>query len=145
MHHVLAASVVSFSVFASAASSVITLDTGWVIQRGDNSAWAAAAFDDRAWPAARIGIAWEKAGHAGYDGYAWYRVRFVVPEEWRREKGLVALGNESFLVLSLGYIDDVDETYWNGKKIGTTGFMPPRYRTTSNGTRYRRDTVYALR
>lgn len=36
-------------------------------------------------------------------------------------------GDNGFLVLSLGPVDDSDVTYFNGVKIGATGTMPPEY------------------
>jgi sialate O-acetylesterase len=39
------------------------------------------------------------------------------------------------LYLNIGYIDDVDEVYLNGKKIGSTGSFPPDYNTAYNAER----------
>jgi len=39
------------------------------------------------------------------------------------------------LYLNLGYIDDVDEVYFNGNKIGSTGSFPPNYSTAYNAER----------
>ncbi|MHC4743980.1 MAG: acetylxylan esterase, partial [Planctomycetota bacterium] len=66
---------------------------------------------------------WEEAGFAEYDGYAWYRVRFYLPRDWKRSTDKT----HDFLVLSLGYVDDVDVTYFNGEKVGETGVFPPEY------------------
>ena len=38
-------------------------------------------FNDSAWTRVSIGECWEKQGFAGYDGIAWYRVRFTLPEK----------------------------------------------------------------
>jgi cephalosporin-C deacetylase len=99
------------------------LDTGWVMKTGDNPSWSSPDLDDGGWNPVRTGIPWEEAGYPGYDGYAWYRLRFTMPED-RRLKD-----DHGFLCLSLGFIDDADETYWNGKRIGATGVMPPDFRT----------------
>ena len=60
---------------------------------------------------------WERAGHEGLDGFAWYRARFRAPR--RPAPGGFAL--------ELGKIDDADETFLNGVKIGATGTLPPEY------------------
>jgi sialate O-acetylesterase len=39
------------------------------------------------------------------------------------------------LYLNMGYIDDVDEVYMNGHKIGSTGGFPPNYYTAYNAER----------
>jgi len=112
---------------ARAEQSRLTIDDGWVIKTGDDQAWSGPDFDDGTWKGIQIGAAWEKAGFADYDGYAWYRVTFVVPKEWSNHKSLKNVGSGGFLVLSMGAIDDADVTYFNGRKIGSTGTMPPDY------------------
>jgi len=114
---------------AQAERARLNADEGWVIRTGDNPDWAVADFDDGTWTGIQIGTAWEKAGFADYDGYAWYRVRFDVPKDWGRHESLQEAGDDRSLVLSLGPIDDADVTYFNGKKIGSTGTMPPDYAT----------------
>ncbi|MHC4694134.1 MAG: acetylxylan esterase [Planctomycetota bacterium] len=105
----------------------LSIDEGWVMKTGDNRVWAESEFDDGSWKSVKIGSAWEEAGFAEYDGYAWYRVRFVIPKGWNQEKAMQENWDNDFLVLSLGPIDDADVTYFNGVKIGTTGTMPPEY------------------
>jgi hypothetical protein len=46
----------------------------------------------------------------GYDGYAYYQTKVVIPEDWK--------GNE--IIFNAGVIDDFDWTYFNGKEIGRT-------------------------
>jgi hypothetical protein len=69
---------------------------------------------------------WEDEGFYGYDGYAWYRTGFNGTE--LKDK------NKSYNLL-LGYIDDVDEVFLNGHKIGSSGSFPPRYHTAHNASR----------
>jgi dienelactone hydrolase len=61
-----------------------------------------------------------------YDGIAWLRCAVTVPAEWK-DAG-------DSLTLVLGAIDDVDETYFNGEKIGGLGTQKP-FRTASSETR----------
>ncbi|MFO8012166.1 MAG: glycoside hydrolase family 95 protein [Phycisphaerae bacterium] len=58
-------------------------------------------------------------GPGSHDGFAWYRAFVRVPEAWQ--------GRD--LALDLGRIDDCDEAFVNGTKIGATGSLPPDART----------------
>jgi alpha-L-fucosidase 2 len=53
---------------------------------------------------------------AKYDGFAWYRCFVKLPKEWDARP----------LRLTLGRIDDSDETFFNGAKVGGTGTLPPK-------------------
>jgi sialate O-acetylesterase len=105
--------------FADDLKLLHSLEGQWKIELGDNPAWAAADFDDRTWAKIDVPSAWEDQGFPGYDGYAWYRVKFEVPSEWKEET----------LFLRLGHIDDVDEVYVNGRFVGFQGSFPPGYVT----------------
>ncbi|MGA7160735.1 MAG: beta galactosidase jelly roll domain-containing protein [Bacteroidota bacterium] len=87
------------------------IDGTWKLNRGDDDAWAKPAFDDSKWPEVVVPAYWETQGLKNYDGVGWYRIRFTVPEKFRDQD----------LVLLLGKIDDVDETYLNGERVGRTG------------------------
>lgn len=65
--------------------------------------------------------AWEEVSNgkfAGYDGFAWYRCWVDVPKEWSGRK--------------IGFwatkVDNCYEVYWNGKKVGGAGSLPPNYK-----------------
>lgn len=60
-----------------------------------------------------------------YDGFAWYRCFVQVPGSWA--------GNE--LTLSLNVIQDTDETFFNGFKVGSSGVMPPNFTSAESETR----------
>jgi len=70
------------------------------------------------WRLVGVPGAWEKTGGGKHDGFAWYRCFVKVPADWR---GLA-------LKLELGAIDDCDQTFFNGRRVGATGRMPPRTR-----------------
>jgi len=53
---------------------------------------------------------WEHQGFPKYDGFAWYKKSFTIPENFTKEP----------IVLLLGRIDDFDKVYFNGKLIGVT-------------------------
>ncbi len=57
-----------------------------------------------------------------YDGFAWYRTYVIVPAEW----------GGADLTLELGTIDDSDETFVNGRRVGGTGAFPPEAKTAWN-------------
>ena len=127
------------------ATRVAALPTTWRFRPGDEPAWSAAELDDAAWETVAAGTPWERVGHEGLDGFAWYRVHVTLPR--RPPSGP--------LVLELGRIDDCDETFVNGQRVGATGTMPPRYVSAWQGyrrydlprgtIRWGRDNVVAVR
>lgn len=54
---------------------------------------------------------WDIQGYEYYDGFAWYKKSFFLPKE---------LAGESMILL-LGKIDDIDQTFVNGILVGSTG------------------------
>ena len=83
--------------------------------------WQSAEFDDSLWRMIKPGP-WEDQGvndfnpnfpeaRRPYDGFAWYRCKVKIPEDYK--------GRE--LRLFLGPVDDMDCTYFNGEKIGGIG------------------------
>ncbi len=84
--------------------------------------WSDPAYDDSGWR--------EITGPAnsfpdGIDGVGWYRYAAVLPAEWA--------GRE--LTLSMGAIDDADETFFNGTRVGVTGSdVPSHWQTARNYT-----------
>jgi len=102
----------------------LSLNKKWKFQIGDDPEYAQVDFDDSDWSELRPGRAWERQGYPGYDGYAWYRITFLVPEKL----------NKLSLGLDLGYIDDVDRVYVNGKHLNGKGVVEP-YQTAFNERR----------
>lgn len=119
----------------------LSIDEGWVMKTGDIRVWAESEFDDGAWKSIRVGSAREKAGFAEYDGYAWYRVKFVIPKGWNQDKLAQEGWDNDFLVLSLGPVDDADVTYFNGVKIGTTVTMSPEYPLSGHGVGHKHNHI----
>ncbi|MCE5216705.1 hypothetical protein LLH03_06690, partial [bacterium] len=87
---------------------------------------------------------WSKRQPGGKQ-IGWYRLHFVVPNEWRGKT----------LVLDLGLILDADETYFNGEWIARTGTFPPEpfsvageprlYQLPPDCIRYGRENVLAIK
>lgn len=103
------------------------LSPEWKFITGDDSAWSSANFDDGDWKSIEAGKSWESQGFAGYDGFAWYR-QSVTPNKFLM-KDAKKMGG---FVLSLGNIDDCDEFYWNGVMLGSSGSLPPNFKTAYN-------------
>ena len=98
----------------------VILTGPWKFKKGDDPAWKDPRLNDADWEAVSLPDTWEK--HSDYKenpAYGWFRKTVVAPEHWR----------DSSVVLRLGKIDDCDETFFNGKKIGQTGAMPPNFKT----------------
>lgn len=83
----------------------------WKFTTGDNVSWKDPSTNDTKWANVVVPAAWETQGFKSYNGIAWYRFRFKVPSNLAGQR----------LILLLGKIDDVDETYLNGELVGKTG------------------------
>jgi sialate O-acetylesterase len=103
----------------------VSLHGKWKFNIGDKSLWADPYFNDKTWESIYVPSKWEDEGFNGYNGFAWYRTTFEGAE----------LDKQGSYSLFLGYIDDVDEAYLNGHKIGSSGSFPPRYHTAYNAFR----------
>lgn len=103
----------------------IDLEGNWRFSIGDDTAWASPDFKDNDWEKIKVPAMWEDQGFHGYDGFAWYRKTFEVPKE------LVG----SNFILNAGFIDDVDQTFINGKLVGMSGGFPPQYVTAYDAYR----------
>ena len=94
----------------------------WKFSIGDNAEWARYDYNDSDWDSIFVPASWEDEGFPGYDGYAWYRKHFR----------LASIDRDKNLYVNLGFIDDVDEVYFNGHFIGFFGSFPPLYFTAYN-------------
>ena len=101
---------------------VVDLEGSWKFSIGDDPLWSGVDYNDKDWDYVRVPDSWESNGFINYDGYAWYRKKFQIRKEI----------NEEYLLLVLGYIDDVDEVYLNGHLVGASGVFPPLVRTAYN-------------
>ncbi len=107
------------------ARRLINLRGDWKFSIGDREEWAGTDYDDSDWEEVYVPQRWEREGFNGYDGFAWYRTTF---EGKDLKKNVLHL-------LQLGYIDDVDEVFINGVKIGFSGGFYPNYYTAFNAER----------
>jgi sialate O-acetylesterase len=54
---------------------------------------------------------WDIQGFQDYDGFGWYKKTFLLPKEL----------DGGSMILLMGKIDDIDQTYVNGILVGSTG------------------------
>ena len=101
----------------------------WRFRAGDDAAWKAREFDDRGWQAVNLPDTWERHSNLTADNaFGWFRRLIEIPAECR--------GRDFDLLL--GRIDDADETWLNGVRIGGTGSFPPDFQSAwGESRRYR--------
>lgn len=80
---------------------------------------SARTYNDSTWQQMTLPTLWERTSVGEFDGAVWFRKRIVIPSTW--------VGKE--LTLQLGPIDDMDETFVNGQKIG--GYLTDGYWSTN--------------
>ena len=83
------------------------LDPGY---RDGRPIWAAPDFDDSSWATVRLPKEWGDMGLGSYDGAMWYRREIDIPADMAGKD----------LLLSLGQVDDIDYTFFNGEQVGET-------------------------
>jgi len=82
--------------------------------RGYFLGWADPAIDETDWKNYQVPGLWQQKG-MNHNGAVWFRKVVTVPNEWA--------GRD--LILSLGALDDFDETYLNGVLVGSTDNQIP--------------------
>lgn len=109
------------------ATRLVDLKGEWRFATGDDMHRAQVEFDDASWKNIEVPAYWEKRGYKNYNGYAWYRRSFNFNE------------TSGPLYLMLGRIDDTDEIFINGQRVGGEGRFPPNYASA-----WDRERVYRL-
>ena len=79
---------------------------------------SARSFADNSWREMKLPTLWEQADIGEFDGVVWFRKLVPLPSLWKGKN----------LTLRIGAIDDMDETYVNGQKVG--GYMSDGYYST---------------
>lgn len=122
---------IGFKNYKKNKKNVIDLTGKWLFRRGDHMQWSRPEFNDKRWRKINVPGYWEDNGHPGYDGSAWYRVHFEIPEDmkekWKGKK----------IILYIGAVDDSDVSYFNGRRIGGMGEFPPGRGKGSAWDKYR--------
>ena len=85
----------------------------WAFNKGDDSSWSHAAFDDSGWQRVVGGHDWRTASnYTDKNARGWYR---------QRVDANALFQSSPLLTLSLGVIAGSDETWVNGMRVGGTG------------------------
>jgi len=111
---------------AGLSAEELGLEGQWLFKLGDDSTWSQLAFNDSGWFPLKVPGYWENQHYEDYDGFAWYRYHFAVK---------TSLLDQESLVLLLGKIDDADEVFLNGTRIGGSGVFPPHFFSEKNSLR----------
>lgn len=112
----------------------VNLNGRWKFHTGDNKEWRSPDFNDEEWKRIQVPSEWENEGYNDYDGYAWYRVQFRLPQNFSTGK----------FYLSLGKIDDIDDVYLNGKYIGSVYDIRKSGRFMGSGWEYNVRRLYEI-
>lgn len=116
--------IIPVSLKATDWSCVVNMSGSWYFSVGDDPSWANPKTDDSNWDKIYVPGEWEEY-YKDYNGYAWYRKNFDMHSYPENGK----------LILLLGKIDDVDEVFINGVKVGQSGSFFPEYQTAYNTDR----------
>src|ERR1700753_3636257 len=102
----------------------VEISGDWRFHTGDNLDWARPGLDDAGWEQLRGDKTWGAKTHPSHVGFAWYRKRLTITP---------ANGPIAILIPP---VDDAYEIYWDGKKIGGDGQLPPdaHWDLTPHGT-----------
>lgn len=77
---------------------------------GIQEGWHIAEYNDSSWPELYNPAEWSATEEIGtLEGICWLRFHLDIPTDWKNNK----------LILELGPIDEMDETFFNGKRVGS--------------------------
>jgi hypothetical protein len=110
-------------------TGAVAVGGAWQFHTGDNLAWANPAYNDSGWQQLHGDETWGAQTHSGYTGFAWYRKQIDVSGT-----------NSKLLAILIPPVEDAYEIYWNGRKIGSYGSLPPHAAWWIHG----HDAVYTL-
>lgn len=93
--------------------NTLSLAGAWKFHPGDNPEWMAPDVNDREWQEILPDRTWESQGFENLDGYAWYRLKVLIPSSIKKQSYF-----KDTLLFELGKIDDSDQTFLNGALLG---------------------------
>ena len=92
----------------------------WKFNKGDDTLWKNPNLNDGSWQTVKLPDHWEQHSNYTEDNvFGWFRRELSIPAELKGKD----------IILNVGKIDDADETFFNGVKIGGLGHFPPEYVT----------------
>lgn len=110
---------------------IVALEGTWQFAKGDNPSWKEESADTSGFEEISVPGLWEDRNKGHYDGFAWYRRSFDLEQ----------LPEAAEVTLLLGRIDDTDQVYINGQRVGNTGELDGEDHSR-NSQFYRYDRVY---
>jgi len=113
----------------------LNLSGKWKFHTGNDKSWKSADFNDKDWTTINVPSVWENQGYEDYDGYAWYRHEFNLPQNFS--------GGDVYLCL--GKIDDVDDVYLNGEFVGTVYDLKRNTFSRGSGWEWSAPRIYKIR
>jgi sialate O-acetylesterase len=78
---------------------------GWDFQ---DARCAQKNYNDSSWDEMLLPVYWESTAVGEFDGAVWFRKRIEIPKSWIKKT----------LTIHLGPVDDIDDSYVNGVKVG---------------------------
>ena len=114
----------------------VNLSGIWDFKTGDDSSFLLNNNIDLKPVKLMVPAHWDIQGYNDYDGFAWYKKTFILPKEFDGES----------MILLLGKIDDIDQTFVNGTLVGSTGRW--NFKTIPNefdkNEEYRMNRIYSV-
>ena len=99
----------------------------WKFNKGDDTLWKNPAFNDSAWQTVKLPANWEDHSNYTEDNvFGWFRRELIIPADLQGKD----------ITINVGKIDDADETFFNGMKVGGMGQFPPNYVTAWDISRH---------
>ncbi len=90
----------------------------WKFSKGDDLRWKDTAWNDISWQKVNLPATWEEHSNYTEDNvFGWFRREVIIPADLKGKD----------IYINVGKIDDADETYFNGVKVGGMGQFPPHY------------------
>lgn len=111
----------------------LSLEGDWLFSLSDDLSYKDPVYDDSSWDAIHVPSNWMERPEEN-KVYGWYRLHLKLPEEYP----------DSVLGIELGWIDDVDETYFNGYPIGKTGIFDQEDPSSGLIHAYDKTRIYGL-
>ena len=137
--------VISSPALPAQGRDIVSLQSGWKFMTGDNLEYAAPGFDDSRWQPIRVDESWDPQGFEKLDGFAWYRIKVVIPSSLKAAAHL-----KDGLRVFLGKINNFDQSFLNGRLIGMNGSaaagnepLNDAFTKADNNT-YEKDRIYVL-
>jgi hypothetical protein len=111
-------------------SQSIDISKNWLISIGDTLDWANSAYNDSHWKTMENIGTFEYRGFPDFQNFGWARKKVIIPSSLKD-----TAEKYGYFYLSLGRINDAEQTFFNGKLVGETGSMPPKQPEVNRGKR----------